>query len=96
MSLANESIDQVIDALREFDIGIRHAAGIVRGELQQHARVADVDLGMVLCLFDNFRHAIDEIDRVIELFKLDNADDGFLFVFPLRTLFKSGMQFVFF
>jgi hypothetical protein len=95
-SRAVESIDQIVDPLRQLDVRVGYSAGIVGGEFENHPDVPDDDLRMMLRFLDNLGNAVHKIDRVIELFELDNPGDGFLFVLPLRALFQSGFQIVFF
>jgi len=91
-----DSIDQIVDPLRKFDVRVGYSAGIVGGKLENHPDVPDDDLRMVLRFLNNLGNAIDKVDRVIELFELDNPSDCFFFVFPLRALFQSGFQIVLF
>ena len=90
------SVDEVIDALCQFDIGISHATGIVGSEFQQYTRVTDVDFRVMLSFLYDFRYSVDKVDSVIELLKFHHADDGFFFVFPFWAFFQCGLQFVFF
>lgn len=94
-NLLKHSIHQVIHSLRELNIKLSHPTRIMRRQLKSHFGVTNQNIWVVLSLFGNLRKIIHEINRIIELLKLNCASHGTFFKFPFWAFFKSCGEFVF-
>ena len=85
-------IDEVADALGEFEVEFREAALAVGREDDADFRVADVDVRVVVVLLGEFRDAVHEINRRREVVELEDALDGSFFQFPFWKIFEGGFD----
>lgn len=72
----------LIELLREREIGFRQAAFAVRGNYEPNLIPANVDIGMMIHRFGNFRDTIHETDRRHEIAKFARLHELFFVAFP--------------
>lgn len=85
-------VDEIVDALGDFEILVGDAACFWSREAQDHLADANVDVGGVPCVFDDLSEVVDEIHRFREVVKLHGAGDFFAFKIPLRDFLEEAFE----
>jgi hypothetical protein len=85
--------DQMLDRAGEIEVFLCKAAGVVGGKSEEHAVVADIDVGVVFGFFGEFADLIHEEHRGSEVFELKFSDELSGFNLPAGKACETGLGF---